>query len=386
MGVQIAFCFVCKETDIPKPGIFQLLLLGTSPSTLGVVTTDFGGGGRFRLFETNSLTALPGSTPIHSDAIARFFEGKVYIVNRLGRDSIQRLNPNLNYLTEQEFTVGQNSNPQDIFVVSPNKSYISFFNGSQLGIYDHSVGVRLGSISLASFLESTSTSGIPDTSVEASTMIGYNGNVYLALQRLDRNDRSGLLPANNDSILIEIDSNTDRITNAFTLPFKNPFGRMQLSTWQNQPIIAISCVGQVGFLSQIDGGIIGFNLITKQFLPSPLYSEQSAGGDILAFSIASPEFGYASTLDSSFNKRIQVFQPGTGQNIGNLLEIPGSVGNSITGIMSYKGSRLLIGNTDFRNSGLTIYDINQGNRALLTPLPISMELTPSQILILQNQN
>lgn len=383
IGTSLQFC---RETDIPPPGIFQLFLLGNSPSTLGVVTTDFGGGGRFRIFESNSLTALPGSTPIHSDATARFFDGKVYIVNRLGKDSIQRLNPNFNYLTEQEFSVGQASNPQDIYVISQNKSYVSFYNGSQLGIFDPSSGARLGSISLSDFLETVSTSGMPDTSVESSTMIGYNGLIYLALQRLDRNDRTGLLPANNDSLLIEIDPRTDRILNVYTLPFRNPFGKMEISIWQNQPIIAISCVGQVGFLSQIDGGIVGFNLVTKQFLSRPIYSEQSAGGDILSFTLVSSEFGYASVLDLNFNKRIQVFRPSTGENLGNLIEIPGNIGNSITGVTAFQSSRLFIGNTDFRNSGLTVYDITQGSRTLLTPVPVSLELTPSQILLLQNQN
>jgi DNA-binding beta-propeller fold protein YncE len=65
---------------------------------------------------------------IHSDAVARFIDGKVFIINRLNRDSVLILNPANGFLPEAEYSVGKGNNPQDIVKVNDNKAYITLYN------------------------------------------------------------------------------------------------------------------------------------------------------------------------------------------------------------------------------------------------------------------
>lgn len=372
----------CNKLDIQKPDLLQFLLLSSSPTSVGVVTSDFSSGGRFKTFEPNSLTTFPTSIPIHSDAVGRYFSDKVYIVNRLNRDSIQVLNPSLAFVTEQEFSVGQGKNPQDISVYN-DKYFISLYNSLELPIYSRISGTVIGSISLEPLRETFSTSGVVDSSVESSYMVQSQNRLFLLLQRLDRNDASGFLPPNSTSYLIEIDMDLNSIVRVYDLPFRNPSSKIQKLIWNGEPILVFSCVGRVGFLSQLDGGLVAFHLGRREFLPNLLYSETTAGGDILSFQIKNEELGYASILDAGFNKSIQVFRPRTGEKIGTLLSIPGNVGTSLSGLHLTPDGKLLVGSTDFTRPGILVYDTNQGN-ILLNPIPISVDLTPFDIFQLQN--
>ncbi|MCG6139226.1 hypothetical protein LFX27_01380 [Leptospira mtsangambouensis] len=368
--------------EIEKPNLFQFLFLSASPTSVGVVTSDFASGGRFKTFEPNSLTAFPTSIPIHSDAIGRFTSDRVFIVNRLNRDSIQVLNPQLGFFTEQEFSVGQGKNPQDISVWN-DKYFISLYNSDELVIYSRYNGTKIGAISFASLRETYSTSGIPDSSVESSYMIQDGTSLFVLLQRLDRNDVSGYLPPNSDSYMVEIDMNLNQIRSVYTLPYRNPSSKIQKVNLFGEPHLVLSCVGRVGFISQIDAGIIAFRLSTRQFLPNRLFAEETAGGDILAFQIKNEELGFVAVLDAGFTKTIQAFRPRTGERIGTLLQIPGNVGISLSGLLLTNEGKLLVGSTDFNRPGIYVYDTNLGN-VLLNPIPSSVELTPFDIFQLQN--
>ena len=131
----------CKN-DIQRPSILSLFLPqgGSDVEKLGVVSTDFSSGGRFSMIDTSSLVALPTLSYIHSDAVVRFYNQKIYIVNRLNRDSILILNPLLGYLPLQEFSMGSGSNPQDIAVVNDSKAYVSLYNRTYLAVVDLNTG------------------------------------------------------------------------------------------------------------------------------------------------------------------------------------------------------------------------------------------------------
>lgn len=378
----ILLVFQCSQLEIEKPSLFQFLFLSASPTSVGVVTSDFASGGRFKTFEPNSFTTFPTSIPIHSDAVGRYSNDRVFIVNRLNRDSIQVLNPQLGFFTEQEFSVGQGKNPQDIAVWN-DKYFISLYNADELTIHSRTSGAKVGSVSFVSLKETFSTSGIPDSSVEASYMAQDGSSLFVLLQRLDRNDVSGYLPPNSDSYLVEVDMDLNQIRAVYTLPYRNPSSKIQKVILFGEPHLVFSCVGRVGFISQIDAGIIAFRLSTRQFHPERLYAEQVAGGDILSFQIKNEEFGYASVLDAGFNKTIQVFRPRTGEKLGTLLQIPGNIGISLSGLLLTNEGKLLVGSTDFSRPGIYVFDTSIGN-VLLNPIPSSVELTPFDIFQLQN--
>lgn len=378
----LLFPFHCGQLEIEKPSLFQFLFLSASPTSVGVVTSDFASGGRFKTFEPNSFTTFPTSIPIHSDAVGRYTNDRVFIVNRLNRDSIQVLNPQLGFFTEQEFSVGQGKNPQDISVWN-DKYFVSLYNSDELAIYSRYNGTKIGGVSFTSLRETFSTSGIPDSSVESSYMVQDGSSLFVLLQRLDRNDVSGYLPPNSDSYLVEIDMDLNQIRAVYTLPYRNPSSKIQKVNLFGEPHLVFSCVGRVGFISQIDAGIVAFRLSTRQFHPNRLFAEEIAGGDILAFQIKNEELGFAAVLDAGFTKTVQAFRPRTGERIGTLLQIPGNIGISLSGLLLTNEGKLLVGSTDFSRPGIYVYDSNLGN-VLLNPIPSSVELTPFDIFQLQN--
>lgn len=380
--LSVFFHLQCAQLEIEKPSLFQFLFLSASPTSVGVVTSDFASGGRFKTFEPNSFTTFPTSIPIHSDAVGRYTNDRVFIVNRLNRDSIQVLNPQLGFITEQEFSVGQGKNPQDISVWN-DKYFVSLYNSDELAIYSRANGTKMGGVSFTSLRETYSTSGIPDSSVESSYMVQDGSSLFILLQRLDRNDVSGYLPPNSDSYLVEIDMDLNQIRTVYTLPYRNPSSKIQKVNLFGEPYLVFSCVGRVGFISQIDAGIIAFRLSTRQFHPNRLFAEETAGGDILAFQIKNEELGFAAVLDSGFTKTVQAFRPRTGERLGILLQIPGNVGISLSGLLLTSEGKLLVGSTDFTRPGIYVYDSNLGN-VLLNPIPSSVELTPFDIFQLQN--
>lgn len=370
----------CNE--IKRPGLETLLLFQGSPNNIGVVTTDFGGGGRYNVVDPNAGYALPGLTPIHSDAIARFYNGKVFIVNRLNKDTIQILNPNLANTTETEYSVGQGTNPQDILLYNENKAYVSRFNSTSLLVVQPFTGQVLGQIDLSGYAEPTSAGGIIDGKPEMSWMIKLGDRVFITLQRLDRNNPLGFLPPSGKSFLLEINPSTDTIVNTFEFQSANPFSKPQILDIFGEVHILFATPNRLGFISELDGGIEAFNPRTNSFRTGFLLAETTAGGDILGFQIKNAELGFASVLDKNFNKKIISFNPSSGQIISILLEVPSSQGTNFSGILLTQDGLLAVGISDFRSPGVIIFDTNGSLRRLtLTAIPLS--LTPVDLIELK---
>ncbi|NBU97976.1 MAG: hypothetical protein EBS19_07175, partial [Spirochaetia bacterium] len=363
----------CKN-DIQRPSILSLFLPqgGSDVEKLGVVSTDFSSGGRFSMIDTSSLVALPTLSYIHSDAVVRFYNQKIYIVNRLNRDSILILNPLLGYLPLQEFSMGSGSNPQDIAVVNDSKAYVSLYNRTYLAVVDLNTGQIYKKIDLAVYSEtfSTSSSGI-DGKPEMAKMIIYENILYLQLQRLDRNDISGFPSPNTDSYIIKINIITDEIISVIKTLYPNPFGKMQKITLGSENFIAVCLPARLGYISQLDGGIGALNIATGEFRTSPLYSEKDAGGDILDMVIKTETEGYAYVLDSSFNKSIQRFNPSSGVKTGTLATYSSNLGN-ISGLVLSQSGKLFLGSADYNNPGITVFETANGELRQITASPISV--------------
>ena len=374
----------CKN-DIQRPSILSLFLPqgGSDVEKLGVVSTDFSSGGRFSMIDTSSLVALPTLSYIHSDAVVRFYNQKIYIVNRLNRDSILILNPLLGYLPLQEFSMGSGSNPQDIAVVNDSKAYVSLYNRTYLAVVDLNTGQIYKKIDLAVYSEtfSTSSSGI-DGKPEMAKMIIYENILYLQLQRLDRNDISGFPSPNTDSYIIKINIITDEIISVIKTLYPNPFGKMQKITLGSENFIAVCLPARLGYISQLDGGIGALNISTGEFRTSPLYSEKDAGGDILDMVIKTDTEGYAYVLDSSFNKSIQRFNPSSGVKTGTLATYSSNLGN-ISGLVLSQSGKLFLGSADYNNPGITVFETANGELRQITASPISVGLRPFDLEILK---
>lgn len=380
----ISFC-----NDIKRPPIESILLNsllavpGAGLERVGVVTSDFGTSGKFTVINPDTQVSISTIANIHSDAVAKVIDGKVFILNRLNRDSVLILNPSFGFLPEAEYSVGNGNNPQDIVKVNENKAYITLYNSRNLLVVNPYSGALIKTIDLGQYVETSSTGivgvdGIP----EMSQMYLEGSSLYIQLQRLDRNDPGGIPAPNSDSLLLELDVNSDSVINTYTFFSRNPTSKMQKIEMTGESFLVMCAPNRLGFLSKLDGGVVAFSLRTKTFRNNFLYSEITAGGDILGIQIKDEKEGYASVLDSSFNKSIQQFNPSTGQRVSTILSFSANAGN-ISGLLLTKLGRLYVGDGTFSRPGVLIFDTTKADKPRLTQSSIDVGLRPFDLVEIQ---
>ncbi len=376
------FLYNCFK-DIPRPPIYSLLFTGGSTEKLAVISSDFASGGRFSVLNPELQISTPNFLNVHSDAVVRYQREKTIIINRLNRDSIQVLDPNLGFLLEKEFSTGKGTNPQDLLWVDETRAFITLYNSNELKIFDMNLGLAIRSLSLAHLIETSSSgsSGI-DGLIEPHRMYQKDNSLFVQLQRLDRNDVSGFPAPNTNSLLLEINLQTETIVREIPTPIPNPISRIQEISVFGEPHLLMCLAGRLGFISQLDGGIFAFRLSDRSFRNKPIYSETIAGGDILDFVVYSETEGYAFVLDKSFNKFIQKFNPRTGEKILELAYFPSTAG-TIAGLAISKSGKLYIADANFQNPGVTIYDVTSSQPRKLNPTPISVGLRPFDMVVIE---
>jgi len=154
---------------------------------------------------TNVTAPLP-----HTDAILRSFSGLVYVVNRLGRDSIQVVDPELGFDTILEFSTGAGTNPHDILVLSPSKAYVLLYEPEavagrqELMVVNPSTGAILKQIDLTLFTDDDG-----ERLARPERMIKVGQQVWILLQDLS----SSFIADTNGKIAV-IDSVSDSYVDA----------------------------------------------------------------------------------------------------------------------------------------------------------------------------
>lgn len=280
----------------------------SNPEFVFVTTTDFSTGSSSTIGLTPSYPVTMDVASIHSDAVARYIDGFVYVVNRLGADNIQILDPGNNFTTVRQFSVGNLSNPQDAVLVGGNKLYVSRNNENTLWIGDPNSGLQTGSIDLSPFADA-------DGLCEMQYMFLTGDRLFVSLQRLDRNDF--WRPAGT-SYVAAIDVNTDTLidvdpgqpgTQPIVLASANPFSELQLDPWSGR--LYVGCAGQ---WAQFDGGVEEIDLLSLASAGTVL-TENSAGGDILDVVIINAGVGFCLIQTSSFHTVLIMFDPTTGQKL-----------------------------------------------------------------------
>ena len=366
--ISITFCGPVK--DIERPSLLLTFLLGSQTQRIGVVSSDLGSSGRFGVMTEDGLSVPSIYSNIYSDAIARYQDGKVYIINRLGRDNIQVLDPHIGYSTVMEFSVGTKSNPQDFIKISNSKAYVSLYNKDQLLVVNPELGTFTGEIDLNSY---TDSDGYP----EAGQMVLHENRVYLAIQRLNRSNTQQNWPPADYSLLLEIDTVTDKVANEYKLQSTNPIFLKKVEIFGESHIV-VNTPGYLGFNFKIDGGIEAFNLRTKALREGFIYSETTAGGDILDFVIKDDTVGYANVEYQDFSTSIQKFNPTTGEKLSELANFSSKNGY-VSGMLLAPNGYLYLGDATFSNPGVMIYNTNQGDTKI-TPTPVSVGLRPIQLI------
>ncbi len=341
-------------------------------------------------FETGSYSVIDLATQttfndlnfggIHSDVVTRYdrITGRIYVVNRLGVDSVQVVDPQLGYTTPMgaELSVGNGTNPQDIVVVSPDKAYISRANSTSLLIINPITLTELSTVDLSGLTKATDLDGFPD----AHLMLLHDGLLYVILQHFDQTNN--FLPVGPGEVAI-VDTVMDTVVGVVALQLPNPSSIQFSAALPRGPRIL---VGSTGDSFGIDnGGVEAIDPATGLADPALVVAEAALGGGTTThFELLSATKGYAivglPNDDFTFDYDLVSFNPTTGERLETLAEAFAFTPNFA---ISNEG-HLYLGPTDLTtlNHGVRIFDTALDVELTAAPLGVG-ELPPNRILMIE---
>jgi DNA-binding beta-propeller fold protein YncE len=278
-----------------------------------VVTSDFQTGS-FAVFPVLQPDAVVRNVErIHSDAVARAHDGIVYVVNRLGGDNIQAIDPATGYATRWQCSVENGSNPHDIAFAAPNKAYVTRYERATLLIVDPTTGpdcagFTRGTIDLGAFADGD---GLPE--MDQAVVIG--DRLYVTLQRLDR--RNFFRPSDR-SLIAVIDVATDAVVGTIALTGTNPFA--ESAGLVPDPITGTLTLTEVGEFGRLDDG--GLERVDPATLTAEGFfvTEADLGGNVTDVVLIDDHHAYAILLDAVARSRVVRFDPTLRQVTATLAE------------------------------------------------------------------
>ncbi len=375
---------------------------GPATNALFVVTTDYSTGA-FAVIDLNSLVSYKYELGvIHQDAEARVFNGLVYVVNRLGRDNIQILNPKNKYKTIREISMKSladtgNCNPHDIVVVEPDRAYVSRYGEKTMWIINPQSGKKTGEIDLSGYA-APDAHGLP----RMSTMYYHKEakRLFVTAQRLKEDWHI----SNYSSILvIDVDKNsakynqvikeiklqevswgmnaTDPYTNLRFVPASmwDPKGATPAEKTHDH--LFVSCTGNFGFFFELDCGIVAIDVQEMKMAKGYdkkgyVLCETTAETELTEFVIKSKTEGYATTSDSKFKSKLLKFNPSTGEVIKTIRSDDGEFGYLWTLAIDRTSGRLFVCDRNNLDPGVRVYDTNKNDKELNGGMPINVGLPP----------
>ena len=335
---------------------------------VAVVASDYVTGKLATLGSASPWPAACDLSSVCSDAVARYSDGRIYVINRLGCDNVQVIDPAAGFATVDEISVGGGSNPQGIaFSPDGTRAYVPLQNTDEVLILNPATGATLGSVDLSAWADA-------DGSCELGDLIRVGDLIFVAILRLDRDFY--WLPV-GDSYLAVIDTNTDALLDvspgtpgiqAIPLVGSNPAWELQRGP---DGMLYAACVGYYGLT---DGGL-------ERVDPNSLASlgfaitEAALGGDIGDVAFVSASQAYCIVGDASFNTNVMAFDPSTGGGVSLFLSGAGFV---FTDMEIDASGDLYLTDQSLGASGVRVYDAASG-----APLAaaISTCLPPYDLLV-----
>ena len=357
--VLFALLLAACEEDPKSP-------LSPTTSTEGefafVTTTDFQTGSASVIWLDGTYTTEKTVEAIHSDAVARYFGGLIYVVNRYGADNIQILDPADEFAPVRQFTVDNGADPHDIALVSETKAYVTRYNRTDLWVVNPSTGTHIGSISLSAFADGD---GIPE--MDQLFLIG--DRLFVSLQRIDRNTDWGPVGL---SYLAVVDVSADTLvdvdpvtagTQAISLAATNPFSEIKVDAITGN--LYVACAGAWGIA---DSGVEFVNPISLSS-EGIVLTGAAVGGDITDVEIVSMETGYAIITDASFHSVLLRFNPSTGA-VTDTVYAPGNF--VLQDIECSSTGELFLADRSLTSPGIRLYDSETATEITTTPIDVGL--------------
>lgn len=345
---------------------------GTPPPLAGtsafVVTSDFQTGS-FAVFPVLQPEAVAKNVErLHSDAVARVHDGIVYVVNRLGGDNIQAIDPAAGWATRWQCSVDNGSNPHDIAFAAPDKAYVTRYERAALLIVDPTTdsdcaGFVRGTIDLAALADAD---GLPE--MDQAVVIG--DRLYVTLQRLDR--RNFFRPSGR-SVIAVIDIATDTLVGAIDLTGANPF--TESAGLAPDPVTGKLLVNEVGELGRLDDG--GIEWVDPATLRAEGFfvTEQDLGGNVTDVVRIDDHHAYAILLDVEARSRVVRFDP-TARRVAATL----AAGDEflVDVALGPDGATLYLTDRTLKRPGIRRFAV--ADDAELAPSPIDTGLAPFDVV------
>ena len=331
-----------------------------------ITTTDYSSGS-FSSLDLNTNTATNDHLTIHSDATVRTYRDKVYVINRLRQDNVIVLNRSDLKTPLMQYSTGNGSNPHDMAFVSEEKAYIARYERTHLLIVNPVTGDSLGAVDLSAFADAD---GLP----EVSQLALYDGHLFVACQRLDRDN--GWVPT-DVSVLAVVDVMTDQVVDVdantagvqgIVMAGKNPSGAMQRGNkW------FLSALNRFDDLT--DGGIEVIDLANLRS-DGVVLGEMALGGNLLSLAMVADDEGYVVVLDANFVNAVKRFDLAT-QSVSSGLS--GLSGGQVPSLGIFGGRLYVLDRGSFvdpTSAGVRVYDVKTD---ALVAGPINTGLPPSTI-------
>ena len=339
--VAIAAMLLTLFFSFPESGICAMKAVVSTVAVTwdsgahSVIDTEPVGGPRSA---ENNLLPTP-TTDITVAAYGHFF----YRIERFQADNVTKFD-----ITAPETPIWQfstmddtdtaTSNPYDMIFVSDQKAYLLRYGSARAWIVNPSATTqadfKIGELDLSAYADSD---GIP----EMSCAVIANGKLFIAMQRLDRDD--GFSHTNDVYVAVfdtttdrEIATGTDNLDNVMgiVLPIRN-VGSIQYIA-ANDTIYVQGAGGYEsswsGRAAEYTGGIVAIdpgNYSVSQILDDG-DSENHPYGNISGMGIVSPEKGYFVGYAGYGDNALYQFNPTTGDVLG--VANDGLTGKNIAGM------------------------------------------------------
>lgn len=355
--LALCLCVACADFERPRkpdaPASGVVLVAGSDFSTGFLSAIDPSGARAYR-----DILPVFQDSSIHYDA-----GGASYVLQRLGSDSVMRVDHDAGYLAQYEISLGSKLNPQSIALLPGGLFAVSFFNANHIDIRSRSSGALLSQINISAYADA-------DGFAEAGDMLYHAGFLYVAIQRLNRGATDALWPPEGTSYLLKIDTTNYTIA-ATTLSHTNPISRLHYNAARDSIIFAAA--GRFAANYQLDGACLEFSVASATLL-APLISEAQAGYEIADCEITAGGSGIFSGYDAALNSVFGGFNT-TGPQVTSIAAfLNRNNGGYLAGFLLHSNGNVYLADRNIFQPGVRIF--NGATLAELTATALSTGLPP----------
>ncbi len=259
LAVVLPFLSACSEAKAPESSA----LLPDAGLVVTTVAADYTVGA-LAMLDPDDRSLYDDLSSLSSDPGVSVDDGVVYQVNRLGFDNVRVYQPGDWSVPALEFSTGTGSNPQRVQRCL-DRLFVALHDAAALGIYDPETGVRLGEVPLGAYADAD---GIP----EMGSLLEREGRLWLALQRLDRNNGW----VSDTGMVVEIDCESETILQDYVV------GPSPTLAWDPGGTDALLVRTGIYYdpdgAPLLDGGIFSMNLDSGDL--TPLLTEADYGQNL----------------------------------------------------------------------------------------------------------